>query len=189
MIHCLRAFVWLDCRSSESSDDQFNITHTTLKINIVEEMSRTHIKMYLPLPWGWHAGGCWRRWETWLLFYLSETEKEWHSFRIQRLKVRTQLAKVQQKLVVSLWVGGLLETPRCSSSPNSGGRASRPELDITFIHMWEWRFLTMALSLWLFWRKCIFCVSWGDFHSAPPNLAVFLCFRHVLCYQKLLLTS
>ena len=37
----------------------------------------------------------------------------------------------------------------------------------------------LALSLWLFWRKCIFCVSWGDFHSAPPNLAVFLCLRHV----------
>ena len=110
MIHYLRAFVPLDCRSSKSSEDQFHITHTTLKINIVVEMSRTHIKMYLPLPWGWHAGGCWRRWETWLLFYLSETEKEWHSFRIQRLKVCTQLAKVQQKLVVSLWVGGLLES-------------------------------------------------------------------------------
>ena len=87
------------------------------------------------------------------------------------------------------WVNPYNQPPRCWSAPNAGESAIRPELNITFIHMWEWRFLILTLSLWLFWRKCIFCVFWGDFHSALSNLAIFLFFRHVLCHQKLLLTS
>ena len=48
--------------------------------------------------------------------------------------------------------------PRCSLVANAGGRAFCQELGMGWVHIGQWIFSISAISHWLFWRNCVFCV-------------------------------
>ena len=51
-----------------------------------------------------------------------------------------------------------VQTPRCTLVANAGGRAFCHELGMGWVHIGQWIFSISAISHWLFWRNCIFCV-------------------------------